>query len=108
MTEIEKLYDEIPPSFCDANCSKCCTNMIQFAPSEEAAIGGYDYKGVCPHLKDGKCSVYTKRPFICRLYGTSEMFVCEGCTPERYLTDEETATLVHRYVALKNAEERKH
>jgi Fe-S-cluster containining protein len=102
--EIKKLYEKIPSSVCDGHCSKCCTNMIQFAPSEEEKMGGYKWDGVCSHLKDGKCSIYENRPLICRIYGVSEMFICEGCKPVRTLTEEETLGIIHEYVRVRNVE----
>ena len=30
----------------------------------------------CPMLKDNKCSIYHKRPLICRLYGVVENMKC--------------------------------
>ena len=105
MDRLRKLYERIPNSVCVDGCGKCCTNMIQFTPSEKNAMGGYDYIDKCPHLINGKCSVYDRRPLICRLYGTSDMFVCEGCTPEKYLSEEETASIIHEYVQIKNEEE---
>ena len=71
-------------------------------------MGGYSYdpeRAICTHLIDGKCSVYEKRPFICRLYGASELLKCEHCTPERYLAKQETDDLVQAYVRIKAEEE---
>ena len=52
-----------------------------------------------------RCSVYDRRPLICRLYGTSELMRCEGCTPERYLSEKETEEIIHIYVRYRKAEE---
>ncbi len=102
----EEIYSKIPKSTCKEGCFRCCTNVVQFTPSELKACGGeYECKGVCNFLKDGKCTVYETRPFVCRIYGTSEILSCDDCTPERFLTEEETTELVHRYVTLKKKEE---
>ena len=46
-------------------------------------------------LKDNKCSIYDKRPLICRLYGVVENMKCRfGCKPTRYLTNKEGVALV--------------
>ena len=68
-------------------------------------MGSYANDGCCSYCVDGKCAIYEKRPFICRIYGTSELLVCEDCEPERYLTAEETTELVHIYHELWKAEE---
>jgi len=105
--KISELYKEIPRSVCKKDCVKCCSNMIQFTPSECDAMGGYEYDGFCSHVKNGKCSIYERRPFVCRIYGTSEMLRCNDCTPERFLSEEETVDIVHRYTQIKRKEEMK-
>ena len=105
--QISDLYSRIPKSTCKEECFKCCTNMIQFSPSEAIAMGGYEFNGLCSHLKDGRCSIYENRPFVCRIFGTSELLKCDDCNPERFLSEAETNDIVHQYVRLKNAEEMK-
>lgn len=102
--EIRDLYKRIPNSICRSDCGKCCTNIIQFSPSEEKRMGGYDWNGQCGHLVNGKCSVYDNRPLICRIFGTSEIMLCEGCIPDRILSEEETTEIIHEYVKYKKAE----
>ena len=60
---------------------------IWYTPSELKAMEGYEYNGERSHLKDGKCSVYENRPFVCRIYSASERFKCEDCVPERFLSE---------------------
>jgi len=45
----------------------------------------------CPALDEGRCTVYERRPSICRLWGVVESLACpHGCRPEpRALTDQE-------------------
>ena len=105
MDKLLDIYKKIPDSVCKKNCFECCTNSIQFTKSEEKAMGGYSFDGKCSHLIDGKCTVYECRPFVCRIYGSSELFKCENCVPERYLTPEETDRLGHEYVSIKRQEE---
>lgn len=105
MDKLLDIYKKIPDSVCKKNCFECCTNSIQFTKSEEKAMGGYSFDGKCSHLIDGKCTVYECRPFVCRIYGSSELFKCENCVPERYLTPEETDRLVNEYVSIKRQEE---
>ncbi|MGI6202202.1 MAG: YkgJ family cysteine cluster protein [Eubacteriales bacterium] len=97
MREIRELYKRIPASKCKDGCDRCCHNIIQFTPSEEAMMGGYRWDGQCPHLKEGKCAVYDNRPLVCRIYGTSELFQCKDCTPERLLSEEETLEIMREY-----------
>ncbi len=99
-TAIQRLYEEIPASRCKPGCHACCRNSVQMAAEERERMGGYVYDGLCGHLCGGVCAVYEDRPFVCRLYGASELLVCEDCVPERYLSAEETRRLVHRYTRL--------
>jgi Fe-S-cluster containining protein len=75
--------------------------MIQVATEEEVRMGGYRWDGKCVLLIDNKCSVYENRAFICRLFGSSESMKCPDCTPERYLSESDTAELIRKYVRLK-------
>lgn len=106
-TAIQKLYDKIPSFRCKEGCVACCDNHIQFAPEEEKRAGGFEYtERMCPHIKDGGCSVYENRAFICRIYGASEIMPCPyGCKPENPLTEEETRALLREYLALKKEQE---
>ena len=99
------IYEKIPYSVCKNECHKCCTNIIQFTPSEKAAMGGYEYKGKCSTLIDGKCSIYENCPFVWSIFGTSEILRCDNCIPERFLSEKETEELVHEYVLIKKKEE---
>ncbi len=57
--------------------------------------------GTCPMLRDGKCSVYEVRPMICRLWGLVEKLRCpHGCTPSRWISDEEAHAFLDRVLAL--------
>lgn len=104
---MEDLYRKIPPSECKEGCFACCIQMIQFTPSEYRAMGSYDYHGICPHLdtETARCKVYQSRPLVCRLYGASELLRCEDCTAEKYLSEEETRSLLREYLDRKKKEE---
>ena len=105
--ELEKLYNKIPHSECKRNCVECCKNIIQFSKQELKNMNGYDFvNGQCSHIINSKCSIYSKRPFVCRLYGASEILRCDACIAERFLTKEETAELMHEYIQIKNKQEK--
>ncbi len=106
-TPIQELYDKIPSFFCREGCYDCCDNHIQFAPEEEARVGGFNYtERLCPHVKDGRCSVHQNRAFICRIYGSSEIMPCpHGYGPEKPLTKEETYALLREYLRLMREQE---
>lgn len=45
---------------------------------------------VCTMLKGTRCTAYSVRPLICRVWGTTEKLRCpHGCEPERWLSEQE-------------------
>ena len=95
---LEKLYAELPSFTCQRKCQQSC-GVIVMTRLEWVRITrklGYKPKGkhscVCPMLKQGGCSVHAIRPTVCRLYGLLDMPLMRcpwGCTPERWLTEQE-------------------
>src|SRR5438552_2615582 len=73
-----------------AGCTACCTSsqFVHIGPDETDALAhipaellfpapqrppghvvlGYDERGHCPMLVDGRCSIYEHRPQTCRIY----------------------------------------
>lgn len=53
-------------------------------------------RGLCSMLSpNGRCTVYSDRPTICRLWGVVESMRCpHGCKPERVLSDPEGFALL--------------
>jgi uncharacterized protein len=59
----------------------------------------------CPYVIEngGGCAIYSDRPFLCRLFGTSEdeWLTCpHGCGPTKKLSVEQTRKLYHQYIKL--------
>lgn len=107
-TPIQKLYEKIPPFRCKDGCVRCCDNWIQFAPEEAERCGGFDFvERTCPKLdKEKRCTVYENRPFICRLFASSEILPCPyGYGPEHPLSEEETRALLREYLRLRKEQE---
>ena len=98
---LKNIYEKIPASRCKEGCFECCKNMIQFTNAEEAAMGGYEYNGICSHLINGKCTVHDARPFVCRIFGTSEILRCENCIPDKFLSKKETLDIVKEYALMR-------
>jgi Fe-S-cluster containining protein len=56
----------------------------------------------CVYLKKERCSIYSVRPLVCRLYGVSNGMQCpHGCQPSRLLTDVEAHLLIEETANLK-------
>jgi Fe-S-cluster containining protein len=53
----------------------------------------------------GKCTVYSVRPYICRLWGATKELACpQGCQPERWLTIAESMDIFQRIRAIAGPE----
>lgn len=97
--ELRELWDRVPGIACQGKCSNSC-GPIGVSPEEDDLLKARSGKGaetrsdgsmVCVHLSlNGRCTVYSIRPLLCRLWGVVESMRCpHGCEPERVLTDQE-------------------
>jgi uncharacterized protein len=108
---LERLYAELPSLDCQGLCGDCChfIGMTRLEQGRITQVGGPEIKlwdSPCPALDFmGRCSVYTRRPLICRLWGVVEDMPCHyGCKPERYLTNEEGRVFLARVQAIAGEE----
>lgn len=102
---LQAVYAEIPniPG-CTGQCAEACGPIAMFKGEWERikAVKGGEPKVrqrlVCPMLSPtGKCTVYTVRPYICRLWGATRQLACpQGCEPERWLSIEESQDIFAR------------
>lgn len=121
---LDALYATLPKMECRRKCQHCCQsfgmNWLEKRRLQAVAgplktrrvpcyteglcgergvlIGVHEVlEGPCPLLKDGACSAYEQRPFICRVWGLTRKTACPyGCEPERWLTDEEVFALARK------------
>lgn len=89
---IEHVYAQIPAVGCKGLCQDCC-GSVAMSPTEQARIRERHGRTLplsavfpepgCPALDTaGRCTVYADRPFICRLWGATELLACpHGCAP---------------------------
>lgn len=58
----------------------------------------------CPHLtRDNRCGIYQVRPFVCRLFGTTEIerLRCpKGMGPDKLLSVEEGENLINQFLRI--------
>ena len=114
ITKLQALYKKIPELECKGLCHQSCTIVpaakIEIKRARQrmggknpfnpiAAIKGLKEKipqiPSCAALKDKKCSIYTARPAICRLYGVAEGLECHfGCVPKKKLSRQEANALI--------------
>jgi uncharacterized protein len=108
--ELEAIYAEIPETpDCTGACAEACGPIVMFKGEwrrvRRAFRGNPRYvEGSlrCPMLSPtGRCMVYTQRPYICRLWGTTKVLRCpQGCKPTRWLSREEAMDIYRRLAEL--------
>lgn len=107
---LEEIYAEIPSiPGCTGACAVACGPIAMFKGEWERVkrTAGREPRLApgsltCPMLSPtGRCMVYSVRPYICRLWGTTRALRCpEGCEPERWLTLEEAQGIYERIRAV--------
>lgn len=88
-----QVYGALPTIACRGLCTVYC-GPIGMTALERTVIeekSGHttdvDEEARCTHLRDDRCSVYSERPVVCRLFGIAEGMECpHGCKPSRMLT----------------------
>ena len=130
--QLQAVYSELPTIACQRKCQDYCGPLIiprvEFV-NIELTGAVFDLRSmdhvdlsdkwkwmgkkklvatpieVCKMLyPNGKCRVYSHRPFICRIWGlinTPEMRCPHGCVPSRWLKDGEVRRFMERILAIK-------
>lgn len=109
---LRDIWDKIPKMVdCKGLCQTSC-GPIPVTPLERQLIESRTGKKLAAQeqggvitcsalLPNGKCSVYSTRPTVCRIWGAAVGIPCTyGCTPERELTEEETSHIMREVQAL--------
>jgi hypothetical protein len=101
--------DKIPKFECINGCNACCGPVP--INEEEARRLNLSCSGItqtvsqhnltCTYSKNGKCTVYQNRPFICRIFGVTKSLKCpNNGKPERILSSREERKLLEEYMDL--------
>jgi hypothetical protein len=74
---LTRLYAVIPAMDCLPGCTACCghtawSRFEWYSLAPEVRANFNFFRMGCDFVKNGKCSVYAKRPFMCRIFGTVE------------------------------------
>jgi hypothetical protein len=101
---LESLYRQLPGVKCIPGCTDCCAHVamsrLEFEGlTEEERAKWAQLSFSCPMVIEGVgCSIYDKRPFCCRLFGTGHMVRCiRGCKPDEPLSTMQTLEVVETY-----------
>lgn len=105
---LKALRARIPDGFvCVEGCEGCCGPVVHSALEQRQIdkIGGVKQPGPgicdCHYLRGTRCSVFSERPIMCRLYGNTPLLPCPyGGKSSKMLTMEETQEILTEYDAL--------
>lgn len=105
-SKLQALYDAIPTFACKPGCSDCCGPVpVSKAEWQALKLAPRTHTNCvdCEYLIDSKCSAYTNRPFMCRIFGatTERALSCpHGCGPDKPLTAKQANMLTIKYIRL--------
>lgn len=116
--KLDKIYEKIPSIDCKGLCHTTCgivpAAKIEIKRARDRMGGKNPFNPIqqlkkaseggstsCAALKEGRCSIYTARPGVCRLYGVAEGLDCAyGCKPKHQLSKKEAYDLIREIEAL--------
>lgn len=105
-----KIYRQIPSFKCKPSCTDCC-GPVPLSPWEAEQLGIPGQKLTptkpgtlrCTFASETGCTVYDKRPMLCRLFGTTDhpLMTCpHGCRPKKLLTKAKASRLTNQHYKL--------
>jgi len=120
MRKLDEIYDSLPTVKCKGLCHQFCAAVpvydVELVRLERAAkrklpvldVGTPDRNTnilttnelqdpSCPLLLMRRCTVYSDRPLICRLFGVAEGLPCpHGCEPTKKISDHDVIKIQRR------------
>lgn len=98
MSAIDDIYKVIPEGYCKGLCHGSCGPVAYSEAeanrmlSEGISPPVADEKTLtCDKLKNGRCTIYQSRPYVCRVYGATVGLMCiHGCKPDRIISLQES------------------
>ena len=101
---IRFLREHIPSFACIPGCHDCCgpvttsseeMSRLPFKSDAEHATALTNLS--CPHLGAQDCQVYTERPLICRLFGTTPKLACPNGQRPEVMIDPRIEQQIHHF-----------
>lgn len=104
--KIRFFRNHIPSFECVPGCHDCC-GPVTTSPEEMARLpvkSEQEHEAAldemsCPHLGDKGCEVYSERPLICRMFGTTPQLTCPNGRRPDVLLDPYVEQQIHQYFA---------
>lgn len=112
LIQIQKQYERIPSFTCKEECNDCC-GPVPFTTEEWAILTPEEQAKPlvstrCQFASKNGCTIYDRRPLLCRLYGTvaePKMTCPHGCGPEKKLTAWQGQTIMRYYLKHERAQD---
>jgi len=99
---LEDLYRQIPVFQCLPGCTDCC-GPVPFTEEEweNVPVKKTSETLTCPYATETGCEIYEHRPFMCRLFGTTQTLRCpHGCAPVAFLDPATAKALTAAYIKM--------
>lgn len=102
---VARLREQVPSFECVPGCHDCCgpvttsseeMSRLPVKTDDEHTEALDDLR--CVHLGPDGCTVYTERPLICRLFGTTPNMPCPNGRRPEVMIDSIIEDQVHRYI----------
>lgn len=105
LTRLQELYAKIPHIECQGLCGHGCgpigMSALEWTLFSHNPLPPKGKGTSCPRLKHGRCTSYTDRPVVCRVWGVIPELPCpHGCVAESMLTSEESQDIIRAVEAL--------
>lgn len=102
--DVKNLYKMIPKFECIKGCNECCgpVPIIQQEAKNlnlKTCMLPFAHKSLnCKYSSKQGCTIYEKRPLLCRLFGVVQKMACPyGGKPEKLLSQEQENQILKIY-----------
>lgn len=101
LIQIHQQYERIPAFSCIPGCTDCC-GPVPFTEAEWNQLAEHPplTTHTCQFKGETGCTIYDRRPLLCRLFGavdTTRLRCPHGKRPDTFLTDRQGGTIARRY-----------
>lgn len=101
MRSLEEIYAQVPEVHCKGLCTQACGPVLASPAENQIILERHGSLPLplpnlqCDKLKEGRCSIYSARPLVCRLFGAVREMRCPfGCVPRKFLSDRDASALL--------------
>lgn len=103
--KIRFFRERIPAFACKPGCHDCCgpvtassEEVSRFPVKSDKAHAAALAELNCPYLGENRCEVYSERPLICRLFGTTPRLPCPNGQRPSTMIDPQIERQIHQFL----------